>query len=91
MSAIAALACGRAQARSTVAAAADDGDDGGVVGAAQRAVHGVQRFRVPALVLAARGGVHRRAMIVGEQRRRLRWHDDRAVAGETIRVTRRAR
>jgi hypothetical protein len=35
------------------------------------------------LVLAARGGVHRRAMIVGEQHRRLRWHDDRAVADET--------
>ena len=82
MSATAALACGRAQARGAVAAAADDDDVGGVVGAAQRAVHGVQRFRVHAL-LAARGGVHQRAMIVDEQRRRLRWHDDRAVADET--------
>ena len=81
MSAIVALACERAQARSAVAAAADGGDDGGVVGAAQRAVHGVQRFRVHAL-LAARGGVHQRAMIVDEQRRRLRRHDVRAVADE---------
>ena len=81
MSAIVALARERAQASSAVAAAADGGGDGGVVGAAQRAVHGVQRFRVHAL-LAARGGVHQRAMIVDEQRQRLCRHDDRAVADE---------